>query len=76
MGRAKDEIDRANLSRAREINALAAESKRRSAKGKPVAVSREEVDVLMAAMTPQGRAEVAHMAAAKLGRRTLPWMTR
>jgi hypothetical protein len=75
MGRHRDEIDRANLSRAREANALAADARRRADKGKPT-VTRADVDLLMTSMSPQGRAEVIHMASSKLGRRTLPWMTR
>jgi hypothetical protein len=59
----------------REDERIAAEAKRRSANGKP-GVTREQVDVLLAAMSPQGRAEVIHMASSKLGRRSLPWMTR
>jgi hypothetical protein len=72
MGRHRDEIDRANMSRAREANALAAESKRRSAKGKPT-VTRAQVDVLLDSMTNEGRAHVAMMATIKAGLRPSTW---
>jgi hypothetical protein len=74
MGRRRDEIDRANLSRAREANALAAEAKRRESKGK---VSAAEVQMLMDSMTNEGRAVVTAMASNKLGvRPDLPWLRR
>jgi hypothetical protein len=41
------------------------------------AVTREQVDVLMNEISPEGRAAVIHMASSKLGARPdLPWLRR
>jgi hypothetical protein len=58
--------------RRRERDRLDADAKRRSAKGKPT-VTREQVDVLMASMTDEGRAHVAMMATIKAGLRPAMW---
>jgi hypothetical protein len=58
----------------REDERLADTAKRRSAK---TAVTRDDVDVLMAALTPEGRAEVAMRATIAAGiRPDLPWLRR
>lgn len=56
----------------RETARLAADAKRRAANGK-AAVTRQDVDVLMSEMTPEGRAHVAMMATYRTGIRPATW---
>jgi hypothetical protein len=57
MGRAKDEIDRANLSRAREFNALAAIEQRRLARARTL----EMVAASKAAAVPDNHPKRAEL---------------
>jgi hypothetical protein len=70
---AKDKADVYERDRQqRETARLAADAKRRAAKGKP-AVTRPQVDILMNEMSPEGRAHVAAMAVYRTGIRPATW---